>query len=92
MYCPHSLEMSLAYGPRLNHPLHLMTNISGLPVLSTFRPKKQVAGSRNSRLSTNRIRPSVLAILAENSRENCFGVGLTPDPRIPYRLSINRTQ
>jgi hypothetical protein len=49
MYCPHSLEMSLAYGPHLNHPLHLLTNRSRLPVLSACRPIE--AACRFSQLS-----------------------------------------
>jgi hypothetical protein len=32
------MEVSLAYGPHLNHPLRLLTNRGGLLVLSACRP------------------------------------------------------
>ncbi len=64
MFCPHSLEMSVAYGPHLNHPLGQLTNRSGLPVLSACRPIE--AGCRFSQLSADDQQD--LAVLSCNSR------------------------
>ncbi len=61
-------------------------------ILIILWPTEAAAGSRNSFLSTNRRWPFVLVTFAVNSRENCFGVSLILDPRISYRLCINRSQ